>query len=451
MAYKFRAAREVYSKGFNVFVPPSVDVSTEAFYYEPFEHPQINRGQTLTFVLPSTSPDYVYLPYSYFKFKVKITKKDGSDIPAAANVGVVNNLFHSLWKSADLYIGRERITRNCDGAYHVKAYFDTLFYTDAESKNSFLQAQGWFPDVGGSFTDYSLEEKANNIGFSERSAFFKLSKEVELTGMLYMDGAYDGSLSPSTRFLLSGVGLTIKLTPNDDKLLLLKGGDPVDAEEYRLAITGATFYPCYVKCDSGILISHNEALVNKQNAIYPFHRSFHRQYQIKNNSTRFSDPDVFSGTTPTVMYLAFTTQTAADGSYETNPFEFTHFNVCQIEVCVGGNRTSIQPLSCNYGDGEYMDAFMSLFPHRRDYAGLPFNRKSYPNGYCIYRFQLTPPTELFGEEDDTSGQEVMSLLKKSNVTLNIQFSPALTEIVNLHVYAKFPDVYEVDLTRRVIN
>lgn len=447
MAYKFRSAREIYSKGFDVFSPPSVEVATEAFYYEPFEHPQITKGQTLTFVVPSTSPDYIYLPWSYFKFKVKITKGASTALTAADKVGVINNLFHSLWKSVDLWIGRERITKNCDGNYHIKAYFDTLFYTDAESKKTVLQGQGWYPDTAGSFTDITTGESANNEGYDKRSSFFSLSKEVELAGMLFMDGANDGSEASSLRFLLNGVGLTIKLAPNDDKLLLMSNADNND---YRLHITEATFYPCYVKCDSGILVSHNEALSNKQNAIYPFNRSFHRQYQIKTGTTKFSDPDVFSGMTPSVMYLAIATQTAADGSLTTNPFEFKHHNLCQIDVCVGGNRTAIQPLTCKYSSGEYMDAFMSLFPSRRDVVGLPFDRKGYPNGYCIYRFQLTPPSQLINEEDE-NGRDVMSLLKKNNVTLNIQFSPGPTETVNLHVYAKFPDVYEVDLTRRVLN
>lgn len=447
MAYKFRSAREIYSKGFDIFSPPSVEVATEAFYYEPFEHPQITKGQTLTFVIPSTSPDYIFLPWSYFKFKVKITKGANGEVTAEDKVGVVNNLFHSMWKSVDLYIGRERITKNCDGNYHIKAYFDTLFYTDAESKETLLQAQGWYPDVGGSFTDMTMGDNPPNKGFAERSDFFQRGKEVELTGMLFMDGAYDGSYGSSNRFLLNGVGLTIKLSPNDDKLILMS---PTDDADFRLNITSAAFYPCYVKCDSGIMVSHNEALVNKQNAIYPFQRSFHRQYQIKNLTTKFSDPDVFSGMTPSVMYLAITSQTAADGTYATNPFEFKHFNLCQIEVCVGGNRTSIQPLSCDYSSGEYLEAFTSLFPTRRDLVGLPFNRKAYPNGWCIYRFQLSPPSQMFTDED-SSGMDTMTLLRKNNVTLNIQFSPGPSETVNLHVYAKFPDVYEVDLTRRVLN
>ena len=66
----------------------------------------------------------------------------------------------------------------------------------------------------------------------------------------------------------------------------------------------------------------------------------------------------------------------------------------------------------------------------------------YPNGYCLYCFNLTP--------DDSDGVSHVSQRKTGNIRLNLRWSTALTEAVSLIVLGQMQNTLTIDSNRDII-
>ena len=75
--------------------------------------------------------------------------------------------------------------------------------------------------------------------------------------------------------------------------------------------------------------------------------------------------------------------------------------------------------------------------------GNQISRESYPNGYCIFAFDLTP---------DLSANDCThwNLVKHGSIRLDVRYAEPLANTVNCIVYAEFDNILEVDLSRQAI-
>ena len=104
----------------------------------------------------------------------------------------------------------------------------------------------------------------------------------------------------------------------------------------------------------------------------------------------------------------------------------------------------MRPIQPNYGDGQYVRAYDSLFAGTRKLykdEGLFVSREDYGKGYALYAFDLTAD---LGEDDH------FSLVRQGSVRLALKFSTALTNTGTVVAYAEFENVIEVDRDRNVV-
>ena len=101
----------------------------------------------------------------------------------------------------------------------------------------------------------------------------------------------------------------------------------------------------------------------------------------------------------------------------------------------------MKPIMCNFDDGVIAEAYLSMFTGTRKAfkdKDIDVSREDYVGGYTLFCFDHTSD---LGESDH------YSLLKSGTFRLEITFTEALAQTVNVIVYAEFQNVLEIDRNR----
>lgn len=193
------AARSASLPQLDLFSPPAVQNNVEREYmveYRPVT--QLSDEAPVIFDI-TEQKHFLDLYNSQLYVKLKLTKKDGTDIPTKKKIIPINNILHSIWEKVTVTIeGKEVTTSNKDYAY--KAMLTTLLAYDKGAKDSQLRSQGYFKDDAG-----DMDKIAENVGAVRRSKLFDSSSSVELQGCLSDD------IFMQKRYLLNNTRMTIRL------------------------------------------------------------------------------------------------------------------------------------------------------------------------------------------------------------------------------------------------
>jgi len=164
-----------------------------------------------------------------------------------------------------------------------------------------------------------------------------------------------------------------------------------------------------------------------------------KSFTVPQNYLDVSHEKLFSGQLPTRIVIGLVTNRAFNGHLQSNPFNFQHFNLSEIGLYLDGQQQhAVRPIQPNYGDGQYIRAYDSVFAGTGNLykdEGLFVNREDYDKGYALYAFDLTAD---LGEDDH------FSLVRQGSGRLALKFSTALTNTVTVVAYAEFENVIEVD-------
>ena len=103
----------------------------------------------------------------------------------------VNNFFHSMFSSIDLYLNNKLVTSNMD-TYPYRAYLENLFSFGSDVKQNQLRAgEFWYQDVTGKFVAWDSE------AIKARMAAVEESKPLALMGRLHLDLAMQEKYLPN--------------------------------------------------------------------------------------------------------------------------------------------------------------------------------------------------------------------------------------------------------------
>ena len=109
-----------------------------------------------------------------------------------------------------------------------------------------------------------------------------------------------------------------------------------------------------------------------------------------------------------------------------------------------GREVLVKPLQPNFETGQYIRSYVNLFSatgkHAQD-EGNELTRDDFGNGYTFFGFDLTP---------DACDGSCLHKVQKGNLRIEIHFAEALTQTVNVIVYAEFEAVLEIDKGRNII-
>ncbi|GFY14645.1 uncharacterized protein F54H12.2 [Trichonephila clavipes] len=136
---------------------------------------------------------------------------------------------------------------------------------------------------------------------------------------------------------------------------------------------------------------------------------------------------------------------AFHGVFSKSPYEFKHFNLNFIGVYVDGQPVPHNPLELDFSKDQYIRAYQTLFVGTDGMGqdrGIFISRKEYKDSNTLFGFNLSP--------DLCSSGEHLSLIKHSNLRLELKFSKSLEQTVCVIVFAEFENVIEINKSRNIL-
>ena len=397
----------------------------------------LSSSGPIEFQIPGDTGEYIHPAYMYLYVRCKIKKSNDENLQTyqagppevqADNVAPVNNFLHSLFSQVDVSLNDKLLTSSA-GSYSHRSYLETILNYSEDASKTHLTSALWYKDTAGKMNTLTEE----NVGFNTRKTIVKGSREFEMYGRLFTD------ICGIDRVLPNKVSVRIKLHRNKDSVCLMgaaNSGFKVELKEVILFARRITVSP-----DLGLEL--NKYMLTNT-AKFPYTRVETRIHTIPQGVRDYNLDNLFLGNVPKALVIGFVANSAYNGAYEQNPFNFEHFNINKLQVQVGSNFYPPTPLTPNFAQNQYLQSYYTLFSG----TGIFYNNAShtitlqdYPEGYTLYSFILSPTNTL----DDCT----WDVVKDSPVNIKLSFSEDTPQSITCIVYAQFDSLLQVDKDRNI--
>lgn len=406
------------------FTVPPTQVSIVNGNWEEFRMQNTNTSNGPWEFRMEKNPHALDLSKNYYYLLLKAVNENGTDIAATDNFSVVNLLGKTFFKHIKVSINGKSVYDSSD-KYAYRAYMETLLNFGLDSKNSFQQSALYYQDDADKFNDFT------NKGFIARKELFANSAMVELMAPLHL------GLFTQEKFLLPQTEMSIEFHRNSDAWCIMADA----GKKYKLQVADMKMYIHKAEPLASIALGV-ETTLEKFTAKYPIRRVDMKSMRINTGSYNAPTSALFTGQLPRRVVIGLVDSEAFHGVMNKNPLNFVHANVSEISVCAAGQTFPSIPLQMNYGKKLYMRAFVNLFETMhltRSNQGNEITYKAFPNGFCLYGFDLTP------DADDGS---YWQLIKEGSTSVDIKFSKAVEAPgLELICFAEFDNLLYIDHNR----
>ena len=400
--------------------------------YHPLNNVSNNDGP-IEFSVNGSPDEFIDLNNTMLQLQLKLVNAvNNADLTDDDQVVCVNNWLHSAFSDVQLAINGT-LVEGGDHMYPYKAYLSNLLIFDRGTKETQLQSSGWFQDTHG-----QMNTTANtNIGYKDRKAWMGKSKLVEMCGPLLLD------MTQQNKYLLQNTDFTIKLLRSKPDFQVLYTAVANKATNFTVVIQKAILHVRRVKALPSIM-NEIEQQLNLENASYPLQRTQMLTYTITSGSQSHIKDALFRGRMPKAVFVGLVGNRNFNGDKITNPFDFAHQNVNHMALYKEGESIPFKPFTPDYTNDLYMREYVSLLQTLNQYnssENLNITPAQYKEGYCIYGFNLAPDLNIAGHAQT---------LTDGNLRLEVGFSAATTEVLNVVVMGIFDGKVEITKHRNVL-
>lgn len=430
--------REAMPSQLSLFDTPPTQTAVENIYFQEVRPiSQISDSSPIEFQLSAQNGmDYIDLKRTRIYVKLKVMNGETA-LASSDIVGPVNLLLQSLFSQVD--VSMQNKPNSSSGAhYPYLSMLNTLIHFGGDAKSSQLTSQLWESDHAGEFDDANAKSGRNG-GLLKRAAIVKGNKTVDLEGPIMHE------LFQIDRYILNQVGITLKFFRSRPEFALLS--TTASGQNYKIKLEEVILRVCKCKINPAVILGHAKML-ETTTAKYPYKKSVVKMFSLAKGLHNISLENLFSGTRPDRLYIAFVLSQAVAGDFSKNPFNFQHFDIRQIALYNDGNPVGNSPLKLTFdavnGDS-IVSAFVDMFDNSGKWlydGGHALSRKQFADGgNVIFCFDLEPTFEQ---------GEYLTLLKQGNVRLEVQFGTALPETVTAIVWGQYSALFEINQARDII-
>lgn len=419
-------------------VPPTQTTieSSQCVHYKPIS--SLTDNSPIEFVVQGQGDEYIDLAHTMLSVRVSITPRVASTTATAdvsktvtGTVGPINNFMHSIFNQVDIFFNQKPVSPS-NNLYAYRAYIETLLNYGKDAKNSHLSTVGWCQDTAG-----QMDNTADaNAGLEKRREGLTCDTTQDFLGHLHCD------VFNQERFLINGVEVRLRLTRSRDSFCLMDTTN----KECKINILEATLIMRRVKISPGTLLSHARILA-KTTAKYPLTRVEVKAISIHSGVHGESIDNIILGQLPRRIIMGFVNNKAFNGDRKMNPFNFQHYKINYLSLYVDGRQIPSKPLQPDFTKNSlYVDSYHTLFSGTGIHflnEGNNITRMDYPNGYCLFAFDLTPDLSA-------NSNTHWNLIRHGSVRLEIRFDAALSSTINCIIYAEYENILEIDSSRQVI-
>ena len=470
---KFTNSIECTKSELDLFSVPPTQTSIENAEWDTI-YPTLNN-KVIQFEIPP-SQSYLDLSQTDMFMNVHIEQKIGissflrvafetsiQNSTVGSKIAPVNNFFHSLFNQVEIFFNNTPV-ENSNELYSYRAYIENLLNYNKEDKETFLKAEGFAKDDAGEFENFMIEDEEDQIrtwqtkedadwstaewatvlkkgkkankGLLERRNLIMKNQTCQLRAKLHCD------VFNLNRYLINGVGVTIKLTRNKEQFSIL--GDN-DNKEYFVRITNPILKIRKASISPKVMVAHALAL-EKTNAKYPITRVVMNQIAFPLVSKTKVLPSIHNGLIPSKILIGFVDTDSFTGEYNKNPYNFQHFNINSLILKIGGKSLPYTSgLTLDYNNNSFSEAYYSLFQNIKMNSN-DLTIDDYKNGSTFYAFNLSP---------DLCQDEHFNILTEGSIDLHLSFEslPVNTErpqSVTAIIYKEFTNIMEITKLRQIL-
>ncbi|KAL4009490.1 hypothetical protein ACER0C_003342 [Sarotherodon galilaeus] len=390
----------------------------------------LNDNSPIEFFIPGDREKYLDLNDTMLHLRVKITERDGTDIPPDAGVALINYPLNTIFSQCDVILG-DRLISQSSATHPYRAMIEMLLNYSEDTLKSQFSAGLFYKDTAGAM-DSIVITNGPNKGIQQRAVFTGQLREVDLLGPLHADIFF------CERLLLNSVDLRIKLIRNSDAFCLMGTRD----SQFALKITAASLYVKKVTVSPAVRLGHAAALM-KGNALYPISRVSVKTYSIPENSRICNQENLFLGAMPKYVVLGMVHHDAFTGRRDLSPFNFRHNDVEYLALCQDGRQVPAKAFQPQFDRGNSVREFYHMFSatgrHLKDLP-LSIDRREFNEGYALFAFNLEPSEDA----------DALSPVSNGNLRLEMRFRVPLPQTTTLIVYACYDSILEIDSKRQVL-
>lgn len=386
----------------------------------------------IEFLIPAQADNYFDLDETHLNIKMKC-KLFRTNAGAKTEVKIdddgrklfspVNNMLHSIFQRVDLEMNGKLVTATSQH-YPYRSYLEVLLNYDRNAMNTHLVDSGWLKD-----TDFGVSEK--------RCKLIDDNGNVNLYGRLRLDIMNQG------RLMLGGIEMKLTLQAHKPSFYFV-----TSTSEYSVEVefTHVALFLTCARLTSPILTAHEKAL-SSSTAKYPITRTEIKQFIVPAGAGNVPLDTVYQGQLPRRMFMVMLENEAENGSFNTNPFKFSHFNVGYLSCLINGEAFPAIPLTPDFSTRnvkrEYHELLRSL-DQMTTRPLLTITPDEFANGYTIFAWNLAP--------DYADGcANHWSIVKRGNCRMELRFDSPLTKVITILFLAEFDNVIECDKDRNIIT
>ena len=333
MALLHQKSAECTLAELDLFSAPMTQLSVEDKKYQEYQPlSALSDSSPIEFYIPGDGEKYLDLNDTLLHLRVKITEKDGSNIPPDTAVGLINYPLNTIFSQCDVILG-DRLISQSSATHPYRAIIETLLNFSDDTLKSQFSAGLFYKDSAGAM-DSVVINNGPNRGLVQRGQFSAESAEVDLLGPLHSDIFF------CERLMLNSVDLRIKLIRNNDAFCLMGLRD----SEFCLKIISASLFVKKVTVSPAVRLGHAAALM-KGNALYPLSRVCVKTYSIPENSRICNQENLFLGAMPRYLALAMVRVDSFSGRRDLSPLTFFIMTLNILHCVRMGGSCLLRPSS----------------------------------------------------------------------------------------------------------
>lgn len=402
---------------FDYYAPQYIQRSINGTYYDKLEvvGNSVKRGSPIEFKIPK-SQDYTALHDTKLQIRVKVTKKSAAAVDAGTTDKqcVANNLLHTIFENVEIHINGH-MKENAGGLYPYRAFLDTLLSLRHDAMDRRGVLEGWKKDAPGT---WATVEKPTSGPLKDRTEPFKSSTIVTLYGRIHSDIMMQGlCIPPSTE-------IKIRLIPAKDNFALIAEA----GKELEVHIVEANLWVARVSASPSLQVAH-EKMFTQHVPILPMRKVTLKTDTIPAGLMTKKFTSLFDNELPDRFILGFLSNGSKDGALASNPFQFQHFGVNSLQVTIGGRQIPSNAYTPNFAaGGDYIREYAALLEELNVDEGdstIDISKEEFADGYSLFPFRIVPRSR---------GGEILAAPVVGDLSLELKFAAALTEVVNVLIY-----------------
>jgi hypothetical protein len=341
------------------------------------------NGRTLDFKINGERNNFIDLNQIYLVVEAQVRKPNGNplveDVTDAASLAdpaktdkpiVVNNLLHSLFEDYELRANDQKIS-SANGRYGHKAFLETEMSSTGDEKETWLVCQGYQYEQDPSDQTTSV--------FTNRKAAVNPTQIMRLMGKLSIDAF---TASP---FMLPGVDLKLKLVRSSHEFTTITD----DAGKHYSIVIMDTYLLVRKLLVNEMTATSIERRLLTEPAVYQFTEVIPKTFVMSAGTTSWKDENILQNEPIRRLAIAMCTNTAFDGTHDSNPFHYQKFDLIEITLKRNGVQIPGSPLYTEDDRRAYHGSLRALAFNRNSH-GIPIG--DYQNHYVVV-FDLTSTLE----------------------------------------------------------